>query len=214
MATCPRASCREASSPSTSPPPWASPCSRATACRWTGRPASTPTLGWDPDRRRSSQHPSLAIAANGGSDLIYLFGPKPQALAAAVVKALMAQDYTGGIFVNGAIGAIPGTLPLGAAGAQGLGPDARAEHRRRIPQLSRPGAPIPRSAQRRWRTPSTSRARASTAASAGRTRTTSWRPSARTSKRGFMDPAPGLQRRLGADASQPPRPPGRGAEAP
>jgi len=77
-------------------------------------PRSDGTLiGGDP------RHPRLAVAANGGSNLIYLFGPKPQALAAAVVKALTAQDYTGGIFVNGAIGAIPGTLPLSAAGLKG-----------------------------------------------------------------------------------------------
>ena len=66
-----------------------------------------------------AQHPNLAIAGNGGSDLIYVFGPKPGVLAAKVVEALLAQDYTGGIFVNDALGRIPGTLPLSAAGLKG-----------------------------------------------------------------------------------------------
>ncbi len=67
----------------------------------------------------SARRPTLAIAANGGSDLIYLFGSKQKALAATVVKALLAEDYLGGIFVNDALGPIPGTLPMSAVGLQG-----------------------------------------------------------------------------------------------
>ena len=70
-------------------------------------------IGADP------KHPDVAIASNGGSDLIYLLGPDPKAAAARVVKALLAQDYTGGVFVDGALGSIPGTLPLSAAGLKG-----------------------------------------------------------------------------------------------
>jgi len=64
-------------------------------------------LGSNPD------DPDIVVAANGGSDLIYL--PHGQRrLAERVVRALMTQDYVSGIFVHDALGAIPGTLPLSA----------------------------------------------------------------------------------------------------
>ncbi|MGU3537014.1 alkaline phosphatase family protein [Methylobacterium sp. A54F] len=62
--------------------------------------------------------PDLVVAANGGSDLIYLPKGEP-ALAARVVEALFAQDYVGGIFVDDALGRIPGTLPLSAVNLKG-----------------------------------------------------------------------------------------------
>jgi arylsulfatase A-like enzyme len=65
------------------------------------------------------KHPHLAIASNGGSALIYLFDAKPKTQAAAVIKALLAQDYVGGLFVNDALGPIPGTLPMSAIGLKG-----------------------------------------------------------------------------------------------
>ena len=68
---------------------------------------------------KDAQHPDVAIAPNGGSDLIYLFGPRQQALAQKIVAALLDQDYTGGIIVNDALGAIPGTLPMSAVGLKG-----------------------------------------------------------------------------------------------
>jgi hypothetical protein len=62
--------------------------------------------------------PSVVVAANGGSDLIYL--PNGDAaLARRVVTALAAQDYTSGLFVNDRFGDIPGTLPLSVVGLQG-----------------------------------------------------------------------------------------------
>ncbi len=66
-----------------------------------------------------AQHPDVAIAGNGGSDLIYLLGPKPKVKAAAIVKALLAQDYVGGVFVDDSLGVIPGALPLSAVGLKG-----------------------------------------------------------------------------------------------
>jgi len=55
----------------------------------------------------------VVVAANGGSDLIYIpdhdYGRLQQ-----VVSFLTQQDYVGGIFVDDAFGAIPGTLPLSA----------------------------------------------------------------------------------------------------
>ncbi len=59
----------------------------------------------------SAAHPDLVVAANGGSDLIYVPG-NDRALAGRVVAALLAQDYVSGVFVDDRLGAIAGTLPL------------------------------------------------------------------------------------------------------
>jgi arylsulfatase A-like enzyme len=68
---------------------------------------------------KDAQHPDVAIAPNGGSDLIYLFGGNKPALARKIVAALLEQDYTGGILLDDALGAIPGTLPMSAVGLKG-----------------------------------------------------------------------------------------------
>jgi arylsulfatase A-like enzyme len=63
-------------------------------------------------------HPDVVVAANGGSDLVYL--PKrDRRLAARVVAALLAQDYVSGIFVEDALGRFAGTLPLSAINLRG-----------------------------------------------------------------------------------------------
>jgi hypothetical protein len=62
-------------------------------------------LGGDKD------HPKAVVAANGGSDLIYLpDGDKD--LAKRIVDFLLEQDYTSGIFVDAKLGKFPGTLTL------------------------------------------------------------------------------------------------------
>ena len=62
--------------------------------------------------------PEVVVAANGGSDLIYL--PTPDKLTAArIVQILSAQDYVSGIFVDSRLGPIAGTLPLSAAALEG-----------------------------------------------------------------------------------------------
>jgi arylsulfatase A-like enzyme len=66
----------------------------------------------------SAEHPDLVVAANGGSDLLYLPN-KDRALARRVVKALMAQDYVSGIFVDDSLGEIAGTLPLSLVNLKG-----------------------------------------------------------------------------------------------
>jgi arylsulfatase A-like enzyme len=73
-------------------------------------------LGPDPT------HPLLVVAANGGSDLIYLPGDNPQQtadLARRTVAALLQQDYVSGLFVDAKFGAIPGTLPTSALNLDG-----------------------------------------------------------------------------------------------
>jgi hypothetical protein len=67
---------------------------------------------------RDAAAPDIAIAANGGSDLVYLVN-RDRVLAARVVEALLAQDYVSGLFVDDDLGAIPGTLPLSAINLKG-----------------------------------------------------------------------------------------------
>ena len=60
----------------------------------------------------------IVVAANGGSDLIYVPDRDP-ALVRQIVAILTRQDYTGGLFVDDAYGEVPGTLPLSAIGLKG-----------------------------------------------------------------------------------------------
>lgn len=61
----------------------------------------------------------VVVAANGGSDLIYVTNNDP-VLARQVVDFLSQQDYVSGIFVDDqALGPIPGTLSLSTIGLQG-----------------------------------------------------------------------------------------------
>jgi len=71
-------------------------------------------IGNDPTK------PDVVIAANGGSDLIYLpNSSNNKALAQRVVNLLLQQDYVSGLFVDQSLGSIPGTLPLSAINLQG-----------------------------------------------------------------------------------------------
>ncbi len=56
-------------------------------------------------------HPKVVVAANGGSDLVYL-PDGDKAVAGRVIEALLAQDYVSGLFVDKALGSFPGTLTL------------------------------------------------------------------------------------------------------
>jgi arylsulfatase A-like enzyme len=71
-------------------------------------PRNAAMVGADPT------HPDVVIATNGGADLLYFPGPNPKAMAAKVADILMAQDYTAAVFVNDALGPIPGALPMSA----------------------------------------------------------------------------------------------------
>ena len=77
------------------------------------RPQSGDALiGSDPS------NPDVVVAANGGSDLLYL-PKKDRALAQRIVNLLLQQDYVSGLFVDSSLGSIPGTLPLSAINLQG-----------------------------------------------------------------------------------------------
>ncbi|MFI4997016.1 MAG: alkaline phosphatase family protein [Hyphomicrobiales bacterium] len=54
--------------------------------------------------------PSVVVAANGGSDLVYFPKPVDRELVRKVVEGLMAQDYVSGLFVDDALGSYPGTM--------------------------------------------------------------------------------------------------------
>ncbi len=64
-------------------------------------------------------HPEVMIAANGGTDLLYLLGPDPKAMAAKVVAALTTEDYTGALFVRDDLGPVKGALPSSLIGMAG-----------------------------------------------------------------------------------------------
>jgi len=66
----------------------------------------------------SADAPDVVVAANGGSDLVYLPTRDP-ALAKRVVELLLAQDYVSGLFVDDELGEFPGTLPLSAIALKG-----------------------------------------------------------------------------------------------
>ena len=63
-------------------------------------------------------NPTVVVAANGGSDLVYL-PSGDAALAQRVVDLLASEDYTSGLFVNNRFGRIAGTLPISAIGLRG-----------------------------------------------------------------------------------------------
>ena len=56
-------------------------------------------------------NPKVVVAANGGSDLVYI-PDGDTALAQRVIDALLAQDYVSGLFVDSKLGKFPGTLSL------------------------------------------------------------------------------------------------------
>ncbi|MBR1234450.1 alkaline phosphatase family protein [Bradyrhizobium sp. AUGA SZCCT0182] len=71
------------------------------------------SIGNDPAK------PDIVVGANGGNDLIYLPQDNAKTMVRQVVKALLAQDYTSGVFVRNDLGPIPGTLPLSRVGLKG-----------------------------------------------------------------------------------------------
>jgi arylsulfatase A-like enzyme len=70
-------------------------------------------IGPDPTK------PDVVVAANGGSDLVYVPG-KDHALTQHVIDILLAQDYVSGLFVDDDLGEFAGTLPLSAINLKGL----------------------------------------------------------------------------------------------
>ena len=68
--------------------------------------------------------PLVVVAANGGSDLVYLPSEltvdKAHEIAGQVIEILLRQDYVSGLFVDTSrLGQFPGTLPLSAVDLDG-----------------------------------------------------------------------------------------------
>ncbi len=63
--------------------------------------------------------PDAIVAANGGSDEIWLPGQNAAQLAKKIVGILANEDYVSGIFVNDALGDIPGALPMSSINLRG-----------------------------------------------------------------------------------------------
>jgi Type I phosphodiesterase / nucleotide pyrophosphatase len=62
--------------------------------------------------------PKVVVAANGGSDLIYI-PDGDKAMAKRIVDFLLTQDYVSGIFVDSKLGKFPGTLSLDTIALEG-----------------------------------------------------------------------------------------------
>ena len=138
----------------------------------------------------------MVVAANGGSDLIYL-PDGDKALAKRIVDFLLTQDYVSGLFVDTKLGKFPGTLSLDDIALEGsaITPHpAIAVNFRSFDTVC--GEPVRCTVEdRRYR--SCSKARACTARSAAPTPGISWRCRGRTSNRSFVDPAPASNADLG-----------------
>ncbi len=63
-------------------------------------------------------HPKVVVAANGGSDLVYI-PDGDRETAVKVVDALLKQDYVSGLFVHSRFGKISGTLALSDIALEG-----------------------------------------------------------------------------------------------
>jgi arylsulfatase A-like enzyme len=66
-----------------------------------------------------AKNPQIVVAANGGADLIWLPTGRAKEWASKIAAVLAAQDYTAALFVDDALGPVPGALPLSAIGLTG-----------------------------------------------------------------------------------------------
>ncbi len=82
------------------------------------RPAGGNGLLGDDVKKEDGSDATAIVAANGGSDLIYVPGNNA-ATVERITKLLTTFDYVGGIFVDDRYGPLAGTLPLSAIGLAG-----------------------------------------------------------------------------------------------
>jgi hypothetical protein len=124
----------------------------------------------------------VIIAANGGSDLIYVPDHSYERVR-QIVRFLATQDYVGGIFVDDSYGHIPGSLPLSSinlVGATSVPTPAIALNFKTF-YLK----PATCSQPYKSPTPDCRRARECTGRWAATTPSITWRRSARTSRTGL-----------------------------
>lgn len=83
------------------------------------RPASgNGVIGGSGDLARVGSEARLIVAANGGSDLVYVPDHDPRTVT-RVLRYLLRQPYVGGLFVHSRYGRVPGALPLASIGLEG-----------------------------------------------------------------------------------------------
>ena len=68
---------------------------------------------------RDADHPDVLMVGSGGSELLFLDPAKAKDLAPKIIAALTQQDYVAALFVDDALGPIPGALPMSAVGLTG-----------------------------------------------------------------------------------------------
>jgi predicted AlkP superfamily pyrophosphatase or phosphodiesterase len=85
------------------------------------RPSGGNGLLGEDVRKADGSDATAIVAANGGSDLIYVPDRKPDTVR-KIVGLLTKFDYVGAIFVDDQYGPIPGALPLSAIGLVGSSP--------------------------------------------------------------------------------------------
>ena len=124
--------------------------------------AGNGVIGKDPTR------PDVVVAANGGSDLIYLPG-RDRKLARRIINALLEQDYASGIFVDDTLGNFPGTLPMSRVNLKGAATTPNPSIVVNFRSYASDCGEAPPIAPCRSPTPCCARARACTAASAAAT---------------------------------------------
>src|SRR5208337_2682241 len=137
-------------------------------------------LGDDVEKADGSDALTI-VAANGGSDLIYVPGGGSDTVR-RIVALLLSYDYVGGSFVDEErYGKLPGALSLGEIGLRGSSglPRPAIAVAFKVFCLNSAGAArhIGDSPPSRSRTPDCRKARACTADSAATARTTTWRRS-------------------------------------
>jgi arylsulfatase A-like enzyme len=84
-------------------------------------PASGNGLLGDDVKKADGSDAKAIVAANGGSDLIYVPDENPDTVR-QIVGMLTTFDYVGAIFVDDQFGAAPGALPMSAIGLVGSSP--------------------------------------------------------------------------------------------
>ena len=125
--------------------------------------------------------PKVVVAANGGSDLIYM-PDGDKAIGQTIVDALLARDYVSGLFVDSKLGKFPGTLSLDDIALEGCAitpHPAIAVNFRSFDTVAANRC----AARSKSPTPSCSRAKACTARSAAPIPGISWPCRGRTSNR-------------------------------
>jgi len=90
---------------------------RLTSDTWEHPASGNGLIGADVEKLDGSDA-RVIVAANGGSDLVYVPDGNPE-MVRTVVDRVLGYDYVGAVFLDDKFGLVPGTLPLSAIGLVG-----------------------------------------------------------------------------------------------